>query len=802
MTISYNWLNQLLPTPLPLTQLSDILTSVGLEVESIEESSAIKGGLQGLVVGKIVSAVKHPNADKLQVCMVDIGTDTPSQIVCGAPNARVGLTVITALPDTTLYPTAGEPFVIKKSKIRGEESLGMLCGEDEIGLGSSHAGIVELPEHLQAGSLVAPYYNIGAPDYAIEIGLTPNRMDAMSHMGVAKDVCAYLSNKDNTPYTQIVPDATLPAAISNNNPIQVTIANTDSCKRYAGISITNITVADSPEWLQQHLKTIGVKPINNVVDITNYVLHECGQPLHSFDAAKITGNQIIVGNAAKGQSFTTLDDKQRTLLDTDLMINNAAEPMCIAGVFGGLYSGITTSTTEVFLESAWFAPNATRLTSMHHGLRTDAAIRFEKGVDISQTIYALQRAAKLICEIAGGTICSNIIDVYPTPLPINTIDITYEYINRLSGANYSTQKIKNILLHLCFGIQQETPEGLIVAVPYAKPDITIPADIVEEIMRIDGLDSVPFTGKISFALSQTKSNTSQLCKEKIAQTLIAKGYYELFTNSITNSAYYNQEQETNLVKMLNNLSADLDAMRPSMLESGLTAISHNINRRNTDLLFFEFGKIYKQANGQFFEDEQLSIYLTGNTGAEHWQTKTKKVDIYTAKGIADSVLQCLGININIEHLETGISIGKKKKAVGTITQVSADKLKQFDIKQDVYHVVFNWAKLIAEVEAKKIQFAGIPKFASVRRDLALVINKSVSYQDLYKCIQQANAPLLQSHHVFDVFESEKLGADKKSYAINLQLMHPEKTLTDAEVEADVANIIASLEKGIGAEIRK
>jgi phenylalanyl-tRNA synthetase beta chain len=801
MTISYYWLNQLLPTPLPLTELSDILTSVGLEVESVEEASAIKGGLQGLVVGKIISAVKHPNADKLQVCMVNIGTDAPSQIVCGAPNARVGLTVITALPDTTLHPTVGEAFVIKKSKIRGEESLGMLCGEDEIGLGTSHDGIVELPEHLAAGSLVATHYNIGAPDYAIEIGLTPNRMDAMSHMGVAKDVCAYLSNRDDKPYTQVVPDATLPVAVHNNKPINITIANADNCKRYAGISIDNITVADSPDWLQQKLKTIGVKPINNIVDITNYILHECGQPLHAFDADKITGNQIIIGNATAAQPFTSLDDKQRKLQDTDLMINNAQEPMCIAGVFGGLHSGITAATTNIFLESAWFAPNAIRLTSMHHGLRTDAAIRFEKGVDITQTIYALQRAAKLICEIAGGTIASAITDIYPAPLVSNTIDITYEYINRLSGANYSTQKIKNILLHLCFGIQQETAEGLTLLVPFAKPDITIPADIVEEIMRIDGLDNVPFTGKISFALSQTKSNTSQQCKEKIAQTLIAKRYYELFTNSITNSAYYDG-QETNLVKMLNNLSADLDAMRPSMLESGLTAISHNINRRNTDLLFFEFGKIYKQANGQFFEDEQLSIYLTGNASAEHWQTKTKKADLYTAKGIAQSVLQCVGISIDIEHLESGISIGKKKKAVGTITQVSTDKLKQFDIKQDVYHVVFNWAKLIAEVDAKKIQFAGIPKFAVVRRDLALVINKSVSYQELQKCIAQANAPLLQSHNVFDVFESEKLGADKKSYAINLQFMHADKTLTDAEVEADVAKIIASIEKGVGAEIRK
>jgi phenylalanyl-tRNA synthetase beta chain len=801
MTISYNWLTQLLPNPIPLTELSEILTSVGLEVESIEESSAIKGGLQGLVVGKIISAEKHPNADKLQICMVDIGSDTASQIVCGAPNARVGLTVITALPDTTLYPTVGEPFIIKKSKIRGEESLGMLCGEDEIGLGTSHAGIVELPENLIAGSLVSTFYNIGKPDYAIEIGLTPNRMDAMSHMGVAKDVCAFLSNKYSKPYIQVVPDCELNVPTTTNQNFTIKINDAEKCKRYAGISISNITVTQSPDWMQKVLQTIGVKPINNIVDISNYILHECGQPLHAFDADKIMGNTIIVGTVPDQKKLLCLDEKERQLQPTDLIISNQTEPMCIAGVFGGLHSGISASTKNIFLESAWFAPNSIRSTSMHHGLRTDAAIRFEKGVDISLTIYALQRAAKLIVEIAGGTITSKIIDEYPTPFTSNTIDITYEYINRLSGANYSAEKIKNILLHLCFGIEKETPKGFTVIVPFAKPDITLPADIVEEIMRIDGLDNVPFTGKISFAISETKNTTSQACKEKIAQTLIAKGYYELFTNSITNSNYYNGQEE-NLVKMLNNLSADLDVMRPSMTETGLIAISHNINRRNTDLLFFEFGKTYKQANGKFFEEEQLSIYLTGNVAAEHWQNKTKKIDIYTAKSIAQSVLHSVGVFVDIEHLEDSISLGKKKKSLGNILKITNEKLKQFDIKQEVYQVVVNWVKLVAEVEAKKIQFHGIPKFASVRRDLALVINKDVSYQALQKCITQANAPLLQSHHVFDVFESEKLGVGKKSYAISLQLMHPEKTLTDAEVEADVAKIIASIEKGVGAEIRK
>ncbi len=801
MTISYNWLNELLPTPLSVDELSTILTSVGLEVESVEEFSKIKGGLQGLVVGKILSAEKHPNADKLQVCMVDIGAEAPSQIVCGAPNARPGLTVIVATPDTTIYPTNGEPFTIKKSKIRGEESMGMICGEDEIGLGSSHDGIVELNNDWVAGKLVSEYYSIPKADYAIEIGLTPNRMDAMSHMGVAKDMCAYLSNRDNKPYTQVVPDATITIPTSNAMQIEVAIHDTEKCKRYAGICISNVQVAESPEWLQLKLKAIGAKPINNVVDITNYILHECGQPLHAFDADKIEGNKINVQCLAEGTDFLCLDDKARKLQATDVMICNAAAPMCIAGVYGGLQSGVSASTTSIFLESAWFAPNNIRTTSMHHSLRTDAAIRFEKGVDISQTIYALQRAAKLICEIASGTIASAITDVYPTPLPMQTIEITYEYINRLSGANYSNEKIKNILLHLCFGIQQETDSALTLTVPYAKPDITLPADIVEEIMRIDGLDNVPFTGKISFSLGNTQDTTSQQCKDKVAQTLVAKGYYELFTNSITNSAYYTADDES-LVRMLNNLSAELDVMRPSMLETGLTAISHNVNRKNTDIAFFEFGKIYKQANGKFFEDEQLSIYCSGYASAEHWQAKQKLVDIYTAKGIAQSVLHSLGIYVNIESTENGLVIGKKKKSFGSILQVPADKLKKFDLKQDVYHIVLDWAKIVAEVKTQKIIFKGIPKFPSVRRDLALVIDKNIAYQDLQKCITQANAQLLQAHNVFDVFESEKLGADKKSYAISLTLSDAEKTLTDEEIEADVNKIIASLEKGVGAVVRK
>ncbi len=801
MTISYNWINELLPSPLPIEQLSTILTSIGLEVESIEESSAIKGGLKGLVVGKIVDAQKHPNADKLQICMVDVAQEAPIQIVCGAPNAKVGLTVIVALPNTTIYPTMGEPFEIKKGKIRGEESFGMICGEDEIGLGTSHAGIVELPADWQAGALVSNCYNIPTPDFAIEIGLTPNRMDAMSHMGVAKDICAYLGNAKNEMVIQVVPDATLPAAVSAEEIFSIQIKNEEACKRYAGVVINDVTIAASPEWLQQKLKTIGVKPINSIVDITNYVLHECGQPLHAFDAQKINGNQIIIDTANQEKTFTTLDGKERKLQATDLLIQNDTEPMCIAGVFGGEKSGITNSTTKVFLESAWFTPSFIRKTSMHHGLRTDAATRFEKGVDISQTLYGLHRAAKLICELAGGKIVSQVQDVFPTPLPQTKIIVSYDYINKLSGANYSTQKIKNILLQLCFGIEKETEHELHLIVPFAKPDITIPADIVEEIMRIDGLDNIPFTGKISFALSKQEMNTSKKCKEQIATTLVSKGFYELFTNSITSSAHYPQQADS-LVKMMNTLSAELDVLRPSMIETGLAAISHNVNRKNTDLFLFEFGKVYQLANAKYIEDEQLCIYISGNTAAENWQQKQKPVDIYFVKSIAEAALQSIGIVAPIEVAEDGgWLIGKKKNKLGQILHVDAIKLKSFDIKQEVFAIVFYWQKLVDLSSNKKIQFSGIPKFPAVRRDLALVLDKTVPYAEVQKCIAAANAKLLQSSNVFDVFESEKLGADKKSYAISLTLADAEKTLTDVEIEADVQKIIASLEKGVGAKIR-
>ncbi len=799
MTISYNWLNSLLPETLSLSEISEILTSVGLEVEGTEEVSKIKGGLQGLVIGKIMTAEPLPNSDRLQLTSVDVGAGTLAQIVCGAPNAAAGQTVVVALPGTTIYPTKGEPFTIKHAKIRGTESSGMICAEDEIGLGTDHDGIIVLKESITPGTLAKDYYNIPDADHAIEIGLTPNRMDAMSHMGCAKDICAYLANKHNKQITQIVPDANIDFPNSNALDIKVHIEDKERCKRYMGIALNNIKVGPSPEWLTNKLQTIGVRAVNNIVDITNFVLHECGQPLHAFDADTITGNEIRVKCLPENSLFTTLDGVERKLQSTDLMVCNAIEPMCMAGVFGGAKSGVTDGTTNVFLESAWFATESTRLTSLHHGLRTDSAIRFEKGVDVSQTEYALRRAAQLMVDLSGATVASSLIDVYPEPMQASNVAITYEYINRLSGSNYSKEKIKNILLHLCFGIVSETDTELILQVPFAKPDIHIPADIVEELMRIDGLDNVPFTGKIQFALSSAKPNLNTQIKNKVAAALVAKGFFELFTNSITNSAYFPDNK--NLVPMLNSLTSELDVLRPHMLETGLQAMAHNINRKNTDLLFFEFGKVYNNYNGKYAEQEQLSIYISGNKYAEHWQEKINPTDLYFAKGIANVVYNSIGIEPEFKNTDTGIQIKLGKQVLGLIENVASPKLKQMEVKQAVLYINCNWKSILELAEKQQISFKEIPKFPGMRRDLALVLDQNIQYDQVLKSIYAVNSTLLQDINIFDVFESEKLGANKKSYAVSLEFMHPERTLVDADVQTDVNKIVDSLQKNCDATIR-
>jgi len=796
MTISYLWLCEYIDQQISPDMMSEILTSVGLEVESMEKLESIKGGLQGVVIGKVIECSPHPDADKLRLTKVDIGTSVPLQIVCGAPNVAEGQTVVVATIGTTIYPSSGEPLTMKKAKIRGVESEGMICAEDEIGLGTSHDGIIIIQDEIKPGTLAAEYYQLGEVDYIYEIGLTPNRMDSMSHIGVAKDVCAYLSNKNQQLVLSKIPTVTIPTSTQTDS-IKIEIADSTLCARYAGVCIEKIQVAESPEWLQSRLKSIGLKPINNVVDITNFVLHEIGQPLHAFDRNQIKENKIIVKTATQDEKFIGLDEKERILLDSDIMVANDSESMCIAGVYGGLHSGVSNNTTSLFLESAWFTPSYIRKTSMRLGLRTDAAIRFEKSVDISNTLFALQRAASLIVEIAGGQIASEFIDLYPNPFEPTIIELHYEKIDALAGKKYDKKQVKNILNSLCFKIISEDDDTLMVSVPFAKNDISMQADIVEEIMRIDGLDNIPFTGKMSYSIPPQQKPFQEDIKKKIANQLVGKGFSEIFTNSITNTAYY--DTQDHLVKMMNSLSANLDTLRPSMLETGLEPIAYNLNRKNNQIQFFEIGKVYSQSNNQFVETEMLAIYASGYYNGIYWNEKQKPIDIYYLKGIIEVLFG--NMKLLFQPNEHEIQLLYQKRIIGKLYRVGDEKLKQFNIKQAVFYAEINWDEIKKHSVTQKIKYVEIPKFPIVERDLAMVIDNEIQYHEVQKTIKQLQSKLLQEINIFDVFESDKLGLNKKSYAINLSFAHPEKTLTDTEVEMEMNKIIKSLQDKLGAAIR-
>ncbi len=804
MTISYNWLSEYLPEILEPEKLSKILTSIGLEVESLEKFESIKGGLKGLVIGEVLECEKHPNADKLSVTKVNVGSGEPLQIVCGAPNVAAGQKVVVATVGTTIYPTTGEPLTMRIAKIRSVESYGMICAEDEIGFGTSHAGIMILPNEVIVGTKASDYFKPYS-DWVYEIGLTPNRMDAMSHLGVAKDVCAYLTHHQNgvakvkLPYSNgFKPDHT-------TSQTKVTVENTDACARYAGVSISNIKVAESPKWLKDKLLAIGVRSINNIVDITNYILHETGQPLHAFDADEITGNHVIVKCLPEGTNFLSLDEKERKLTATDLMICDGNEqPMCIAGVFGGIKSGVKETTTNIFLESAWFNNISVRKTSLHHNLRTDAATRFEKGVDISNTVNVLKRAALLIKEIAGGDISSNIIDIYPQPKEKTQISIKYHYIKKLSGKNYHPDAVKKILEALGFEVVRDGIDELQIAVPFSKPDITLPADIVEEILRIDGIDSIEIPATITLSPSINQLAGKEKLKDKIATYLVGQGFNEILTNSITNSKYYNEEVLAYTVKMVNSLSADLDIMRPSLLETGLEAISFNMNRKNNNLQFFEIGKTYLQKEvGSYKEEEHLALYLTGNNHEDEWKEKSKPNDWYRAKGIAAAVLTLCGcINVSFNKIENVTEIFNGKQKLGVLYEVVKTTLNKFDIKQAVVYIDFDFAALLKAIENQKIVYKEISKFPMVQRDLALIVDSNVQFSAIENTIAKQKNAKLQSARLFDVFESDKLGAGKKSMAVNFTFLDEEKTLTDKEIEGMMNKLVQSFEKEIGAEIRK
>lgn len=805
MTISYNWLCDYLPETIEPEKLAKILTSIGLEVESLEKYESIRGGLAGLVIGEVLETSQHPNADKLKLTRVNIGAAEPLQIVCGAANVAAGQKVVVATIGTTIYPVTGDPLTMKLARIRSVESHGMICAEDEIGVGTSHDGIMVMPASAVAGTPAAAYFKPYS-DWIYEIGLTPNRMDAMSHYGVARDVCAYLTHhmaeaKVKTPFVNGF------AADNTSLPIKVTIENAEACPRYAGVSISGVTVGESPKWLKDRLVAIGLRSINNIVDITNFILHETGQPLHAFDADAITGGEVIVKNLASGTPFVTLDEKERKLDAEDLMICNAREPMCIAGVFGGLKSGVTTATKQIFLESAWFHPVSVRKTSVRHELRTDAATRFEKGVDISNTVNVLKRAALLIKEVAGGTISSEIVDVYPDPRPRAEVSLKNHYLKKLSGKNYHADAIKRILISLGFEIVREGLDELRVAVPYSKPDISIPADIVEEILRIDGLDNIEIPSTITISPAVEALGQKESLKDKIATYLVGQGFTEILTNSITNSRYFDEEVLAVTVKMINNLSEELNVLRPSMLETGLESVAYNLNRRNQNLRFFEIGKTYfTRAVGEYMEEEHLCLYLTGNDHEDSWREKSQPNDFYRLKGMATALFGLSGLdNLQFEKadgdgLELNLVFGKKQ--MGKLEQVPAKKLQLFDIKQPVFVLDIHFGSLLEAVSQNRIRYREVNKFPVMQRDLAMVVNRGISFDLIEQAVKKVKLPRLKELRLFDVFESEKLGADKKSMAISFLFADEEKTLTDKEVDAMIAKLVQGFENDLAAEIRK
>ena len=748
--------------------------------------------------------------------------EDPLHIVCGASNVAAGQKVIIAPVGTTVHPTEGTPFLIKKAKIRGEESSGMICAEDEIGLGKSHAGILILPEDAVVGTPAKVYFNIPQTDFAIHIGLTPNRSDANSHIGVARDVCAYLTHHKGSKYRVLLPEKNVPDLTNlGASPIKVHIEATEACRRYAGISLTNVKVGASPEWLKQRLQTIGLRSINNIVDVTNYVLHEYGQPLHAFDADKINGKEINVRLMPEGTVFTGLDDKERKLTGEDLMICDRDGAMAMGGVFGGKYSGISESTANVFLESAYFNPKFIRRTSLHHGLRTDAATHFEKGVDINNVLPALMRAAGLIADIAGATISSAITDEYPSPLQATTVTVSYSYIRKLSGKSYHHLGIQEMLVALGFEILHESAEELTLKVPSNKTDVTQPADIVEEILRIDGLDNIQISNKLNITLTKGLISDRET-RERFAELLCGMGLQEIVTNSIVNSKYY--PERTDLVYMINSLSSELDVMRPSLLEGGLEVIQYNCNRKSQDLVLFEFGNVYDgtilnefiSKKGAGKEDKllnpktdkpQLGIWITGSVRATHWEEKPQRASIYYLKGILNNLINYGGIKNTSQTFDetsgTSDIIWKwKNQVLCRAMMVSADRLKTFDIKQEVFFAEIHWDIWVKAIAANKISYKEVPKFPAVQRDLAIVIDTDVTYSQVRDTTEQLKLEGLQSYGLFDVFESEQLGKGKKSYALSYTFQLQDRTLTDTETEQLMKRLAEAYKNKLSAQIRE
>lgn len=809
MRISYNWLKQFIKIDWKSEEIAALLTDLGLEVEGVDKFESLKGGLEGIVVGHILTCEKHPDADKLKITTVDLGDGkAPVQIVCGAPNVAAGQKVPVATIGTKLYDKEGNSFEIKKGKIRGQESHGMICAEDELGLGESHDGILILNDELKPGTLGKDIFNIET-DEVFEIGLTPNRADAMSHWGVARDLKAGLIQTNINPEL-ITPSVSSFRVDKRTLKIDIEVKDKELVPRYCGVTISGVTVKASPTWLQNKLKSIGLTPKNNIVDVTNYVMHELGQPTHAFDANKISGNKVIVKTVNQGTKFTTLDGVERVLDKEDVMICNAEKPMCIAGVFGGIESGVSESTQNIFLESAYFNPVSIRKTAKRHGLNTDASFRFERGIDPSITEYALKRAALLIQEVAGGEITSDITDVYPKKIEDFSVFVTFNKINKVIGEVLKKETIKTILTSLEIKINSITDSGLGLTIPSYRVDVKRDIDVIEEILRVYGYNSIGFNEKVSATISNSPRTEEYKIQNIISDQLCAQGFNEMMANSLTSPDYIKLSEqllENETVTIINPLSNELSVMRQSLLFSGLEAISFNINRRKTNLRLFEFGKTYHKVESGYDERKHLCLYLTGNKTAESWNTPTLKSDFFMMKGYIMTLLSRIGLDQKVNSLPTendifseGLAFAIGRETIAEFGIVKKSILKYFDIKQEVIHANINWAALQKYV-SNKLKLNEISKFPEVRRDLALLVDKDVTFETIYKIAKQTDKALIKEISLFDVYEGNNLPENKKSYAVSFIMNDEKKTLEEKQIEKVMQKLQANFEKEVGATLR-
>jgi len=802
MKISLNWLKEYIDIDKSVENIAEILTDIGLEVEGIEYKQAIKGGLDGLIIGQVKSAKQHHNADRLKVCSVDVGHDEPLQIVCGAPNVAEGQKVVVALVGASLYPDE-KGFKIKKSKIRGEISEGMICAEDEIGLGKNHDGIMVLAKNAKIGITAAEYFQL-ENDVVFEIGLTPNRVDAASHYGVARDLHAYLNLYESSELKMPSVDE-LPIS-SNNAPVEIILENNEACPRYAGVTIKNLEVKESPDWLKVRLKSIGINSTNNIVDITNFVLHELGQPLHAFDLGKISSNKIAVQTAKNKDKFTTLDGVERTLSEEDLMICNENEPMCIAGVFGGQKSAVTTATKSIFLESAYFNPVWVRKTSKRHGLSTDASFRYERGVDPNMIPLALKRAVNLIQMCAGGKIGMEYIDIYPNPIEDQIVELNIETLHRTVGNAIDKSKVKSILKSLDIKILDEDKGRLRLKVPAYRVDVTREIDVIEEVLRIYGYNNIVLPENMMSSMSQESKRAPHKLENAMANYLASQGYSEMMNNSLSSPDYYSHQDE--LVRMLNPLSKETEVLRNHMLFEGLEAIRYNLNRRNEHLKFFEFGKIYKNpAEGKFEEFKRMSIWMCGNLHEESWQHKTQSKDFYTLKNTVINCLLKLGIDrweaselTNVEFIY-GLKLQKGKQYLVQFGEVNPLILKNIGIKDQVFYAEFNWDAFEKFATSATTVHQSVSKFPEVRRDLALLIEEKINFEEIYKIAKQTEQKILKEVNLFDVYEGENLGKGKKSYGVSFTFQDKSKTLTDQHIDKIMDRLIDAFQSTLNAELR-